>query len=46
MPDSLRVELVGVSSKTKCFKQPPRRFIKRKKFKWKTKKEKSKSDPK
>ncbi|MCI60737.1 hypothetical protein A2U01_0081993, partial [Trifolium medium] len=27
MPDSLRVDPVGVTSKTKCFKQPPRRFI-------------------
>ncbi|MCI42907.1 hypothetical protein A2U01_0064144, partial [Trifolium medium] len=30
MPNSLRVDPVGVASKTKCFKQPPRRFIKRK----------------
>ncbi|MCI67689.1 hypothetical protein A2U01_0088948, partial [Trifolium medium] len=46
MPDSLRVDPVGVTSKTKCFKQPPRRFIKSKRFKWKTKKKKPKSDPK
>ncbi|MCI10136.1 hypothetical protein A2U01_0031228, partial [Trifolium medium] len=44
MPNSLRVYPVGVASKTKCFKQPPRRFIKRKRFKWKIKKEKPKSD--
>ncbi|MCI87361.1 hypothetical protein A2U01_0108644, partial [Trifolium medium] len=45
MPKSLRVDPVGVTSKTKCFKQPPKRFIKRKRFKWKIKKEKPKSDP-
>ncbi|MCI59342.1 hypothetical protein A2U01_0080597, partial [Trifolium medium] len=43
--ESLRVDPVGVTSKTKCFKKPPRRSIKRKKFKWKIKKEKLKSDP-
>ncbi|MCI55831.1 hypothetical protein A2U01_0077082, partial [Trifolium medium] len=40
MPKNLRMDLVLVTSKTKCFKQPPRRFIKRKRFKWKMKKEK------
>ncbi|MCI78576.1 hypothetical protein A2U01_0099846, partial [Trifolium medium] len=45
MPNSLRVDPVGATSKNKCFKQPPRRFIKRKRFKWKMKKEKPKSDP-
>ncbi|MCI78205.1 hypothetical protein A2U01_0099475, partial [Trifolium medium] len=30
MPNSLKMDPVGVTSKTKCFKQPPRRFIKRK----------------
>ncbi|MCI64542.1 hypothetical protein A2U01_0085800, partial [Trifolium medium] len=28
MPESLKVNPVGVTSKTKCFKQPPRRSIK------------------
>ncbi|MCI67390.1 hypothetical protein A2U01_0088649, partial [Trifolium medium] len=45
MPDSLRVDPVGVTSKTKKPKKPPRRSIKRKKFKWKFKKEKPKSEP-
>ncbi|MCI76576.1 hypothetical protein A2U01_0097846, partial [Trifolium medium] len=46
MPESLRVDPVGVTTKTKCLKQPPRQFMKRKGFKWKLKKEKPKSDPK
>ncbi|MCI28362.1 hypothetical protein A2U01_0049562 [Trifolium medium] len=46
MLESLRVYPVGATSKTKCFKQPPRRFIKPKRFKWKLKKEKSKSNSK
>ncbi|MCH90438.1 hypothetical protein A2U01_0011354 [Trifolium medium] len=46
LPESLRVDPVGATSQTKCFKQPPRRFIKIKRFKWKLKKEKPKSDPK
>ncbi|MCI40241.1 hypothetical protein A2U01_0061473, partial [Trifolium medium] len=45
MTNSLRVDLSGVTSKTKCFKQPTRQFIKRKRFKWRIKKEKPKSDP-
>ncbi|MCI55504.1 hypothetical protein A2U01_0076755, partial [Trifolium medium] len=34
-----------MTSKTKSSKKPPRRSIKRKGFKWKSKKEKPKSDP-
>ncbi|MCI92851.1 hypothetical protein A2U01_0114148, partial [Trifolium medium] len=44
IPNNLRMEPVGVTSKTKCFKKPPRWFIKRKRFKWKMKKEKPKSN--
>ncbi|MCI66425.1 hypothetical protein A2U01_0087683, partial [Trifolium medium] len=45
MPDSLRVDPVGVTSKTKRPKKHPKRSIKRRRFKWKIKKEKLKSDP-
>ncbi|MCI54147.1 hypothetical protein A2U01_0075395, partial [Trifolium medium] len=45
IPESLRVNLVGVTSKTKKPKKPPGRSIKRKRFKGKIKKEKPKSDP-
>ncbi|MCI75748.1 hypothetical protein A2U01_0097017, partial [Trifolium medium] len=43
-PKNVGGEPVGVTSKTKCFKQPLRRFFKRKRFKWKIKKEKPQSD--
>ncbi|MCI02292.1 hypothetical protein A2U01_0023324, partial [Trifolium medium] len=43
--DSLRLNPVGGTSKTKGSKKPPKRSIKRKRFKWKTKKENPKSDP-
>ncbi|MCI45838.1 hypothetical protein A2U01_0067077, partial [Trifolium medium] len=43
--DSLRVKLVVVTSKTKGSKKPPKRSIKRKRFKWKTKEKSPKSDP-
>ncbi|MCI34990.1 hypothetical protein A2U01_0056211, partial [Trifolium medium] len=45
MTDSLIVDPVGVTSKTKGSKKHPRRSIKRKRFKWKMKKKKPKSDP-
>ncbi|MCI82272.1 hypothetical protein A2U01_0103546, partial [Trifolium medium] len=44
MPNNVRMCPVGMTSKTKCFKQPSRRFIKMKRFKWKMKKDKPKSD--
>ncbi|MCI89092.1 hypothetical protein A2U01_0110380, partial [Trifolium medium] len=43
--DSLRVKPVVMTSKTKGSKKPPKRLIKRKRFKWKTKEENPKSDP-
>ncbi|MCI92362.1 hypothetical protein A2U01_0113658, partial [Trifolium medium] len=41
--DSLRVNPIGVTSKTKGSKKPHRRSIERKRFKWKTKEENLKS---
>ncbi|MCI74510.1 hypothetical protein A2U01_0095774, partial [Trifolium medium] len=43
--ESLRVKPGDETSKTKEPKKPPRRSIKGKRFKWKIKKEKLKSDP-
>ncbi|MCI21768.1 hypothetical protein A2U01_0042938, partial [Trifolium medium] len=43
--DSLRVSPVVVTPKTKASKKSPKRSIKRKKFKWKTKEGNQKSDP-
>ncbi|MCI16232.1 hypothetical protein A2U01_0037374, partial [Trifolium medium] len=43
--DSVRVNPVGVTSKTKGSKKLPRRSIERKRLKWKTKEENPKSDP-
>ncbi|MCI81248.1 hypothetical protein A2U01_0102521, partial [Trifolium medium] len=45
MPDSLRVNPVDVTSDKGGFKKPPKRSIKKKRFKWKTKEENPKSDP-
>ncbi|MCI33504.1 hypothetical protein A2U01_0054721, partial [Trifolium medium] len=42
--DSLKVNLVGGTSKTKGSKKSPRRSIERKRFKWKIKEENPKSD--
>ncbi|MCI39773.1 hypothetical protein A2U01_0061005, partial [Trifolium medium] len=43
--ESLRVDPVDETSKTKGSKKSPKRSIKRKRFKWKIKKEKLKSEP-
>ncbi|MCI41084.1 hypothetical protein A2U01_0062317, partial [Trifolium medium] len=43
-PDNFRRASVHVISKTKKFKKTPKRSIKRKRFKWRIRKEKLKSD--
>ncbi|MCI72426.1 hypothetical protein A2U01_0093689, partial [Trifolium medium] len=43
--ESLRVNPVDATSRTKGVKKPPKWLIKRKRFKWKMKEEKPKSDP-